>query len=70
MFSCSRNDDEIYTLYRDSVLDNTMRVHVATFDVKNDHKFNMETCEQARNLFQNQPDITTRFWCEKGRFKE
>ena len=29
------SNDEIYTLYRNSVLDESMRLHVATFDAEN-----------------------------------
>jgi len=62
-------DSITYTLYRNSVLDSLARYHVATFDVALDNSHNQENCEIARQLFQGQPGVRTRFWCEKGRFK-
>jgi hypothetical protein len=47
-----------------------MRVHVATFDSKDGDKYNRENCDQAQQLFQAQPAVKTKFWCEKGQFKK
>ena len=66
-------DGNIYTLYRNSVVlpgGQTHRYHVATFDTADGHDYNMENCEQARELFMAQPGVRTRFWCEKGRFRK
>ncbi len=68
LMSCSQN--ESYTLYRNSVIDKTMRLHVATFDAKDGEKYNQENCEIARELFQKQDGVITKFWCEKGKFKK
>ncbi len=68
LMSCSQN--ESYTLYRNSVIDKTMRLHVATFDAKDGEKYNQENCEIARELFQKQDGVITKFWCEKGVFKK
>jgi hypothetical protein len=62
--------DETYTLYRNSVLDTGMRLHVATFDAVDGGAYNRENCDQARELFQAQPGIKTKFWCERGRFQD
>ena len=64
---CDNNDS--YTLYRNSLLDPNMRIHVASFDSKDGDAYNRENCEIASNLFQGQPDVKTKFWCEKGRYK-
>lgn len=59
-----------YTLYRDSVLSPAMRIHVATFDASDGEGYNKENCQLAAQLFQNQPGISTKFWCEKGDFRK
>lgn len=59
----------IYTLYRNSIVTPSMRLHVATFDASDGASYNRENCEQARALFTNQAGVKTRFWCEPGRFQ-
>lgn len=62
---------EIFTLYRSSAILENARLHVATFDAAEDHsdsQYNRSNCEQAADLFQHQPGVRTRFWCESGRF--
>lgn len=66
---CQTRDGGVYTLYRSSVVLDDARMHVATFDAGDGEKYNHENCEHARELFQSQPQIQTRFWCEKGRFR-
>lgn len=68
--SLAATGEEIYTLYRDSVVDRTMRIHVATFDATDGASYNRENCAQARDLFQSQPGVNTKFWCEPGRYKK
>jgi hypothetical protein len=63
------SDSETFVLYRNSATDENMRIHVATFDAADEEAYNRENCSQAQTLFQAQPGIKTRFWCEKGRFK-
>ncbi len=63
------SDSEIFALYRNSVTSENMRLHIATFDSRDGEAYNRENCEQAKLLFQAQPGVKTRFWCEKGRFK-
>ncbi|CAN1520802.1 hypothetical protein MCEKH45_01098 [Methylophilaceae bacterium] len=66
--ACS--SDATYTLYRNSVTDPLMRLHVATFDANDGAGYNQGNCQIAQELFQNQEGVTTKFWCEKGRFKK
>jgi hypothetical protein len=47
-----------------------MRLHVAIFNAADGEAYNRENCEVAQNLFQTQPDVRTKFWCEKGNFKK
>lgn len=60
---------DTYTLYRNSALDAKMRLHVATFDSTDGASYNRENCDQARELFQGQAGVKTKFWCEPGRFQ-
>jgi len=64
------SDGKIFTLYRNSVTDENMRLHVATFDAADDEKYNRGNCEQTQLLFQSQQGVKTKFWCEKGRFRK
>jgi hypothetical protein len=57
----------VYTLYRN--LTPELRIHVATFDANEREDYNRENCEIAQSLFQNQPGIEVKYWCEKGRFR-
>jgi hypothetical protein len=66
---CS-SDSETFTLYRNSVTDENMRVHVASFNASDGEAYNKGNCEQAQQLFQAQPGVKTKFWCEKGAFKK
>lgn len=68
--ACGPLESDIYTLYRNSATDSNMRLHIATFNSKDGHDYNMENCDAAKSLFQAQPGVTTRFWCEKGSFKK
>jgi len=67
--SCS-NSLNVYTLYRSSVIYPNARIHVATFDSHDGTDYNRDNCETARNLFESQNGVKTKFWCEKGFFKE
>jgi len=62
--------DETFVLYRNSVLDENMRIHVATFDSTDGGAYNRENCEVAQSLFQGQPGVKVKYWCEKGRFRK
>ena len=67
---CKVSEDRVYTLYRNSVTDANMRVHVATFDADEKEGYNKENCGIAQELFQQQPGVTVKYWCEKGYFKK
>lgn len=64
------NEDQIFTLYRGSPLDANMRIHVATFDATDGEAYNRENCEIAAKVFKEQPGVTVRYFCEKGRYKK
>lgn len=59
------------TLYRSSLVDPNIRVHVATFDAENmSLTYNSENCEIAAQLFENQLGVTVKYWCEPGRYQQ
>jgi len=64
---CSLTKQSTYTLYRNSMTDSNMRVHVATFDADYKGTYNQENCDIAQQLFQSQNGIKVKYWCEKGR---
>ena len=63
-------DDRTFTLYRNSVSDPNMRIHVASFDANEKEEYNRENCDVAQKLFLAQPGVKTKFWCEKGRYRK
>lgn len=62
-------DAAIYTLYRNSVTDAALRLHVATFDALDGAVYNRQNCAQARQLFAAQHGVKVAFWCEPGKFR-
>ena len=69
LVSCGNS--EPYTLYRGSPIIENARIHIATFDADDANKaYNMENCQIAQELFQNQLEVTAKYWCEKGKYKE
>ena len=68
LISCSQS--ESYTLYRNSVTDENMRIHVASFNSSDGENYNQGNCKIAQELFQKQDGVKTKFWCEKGVFKK
>ena len=67
---CGAADSGMFVLYRNSVTDENMRIHVATFDASDGEAYNRGNCEQAQSLFQAQSGVKTKFWCEKGRYRK
>jgi hypothetical protein len=67
LFGCA--DATVFTLYRNSLMTENARLHVATFDAADGAKYNNENCLSARDLFQQQQAVKTTFWCENGRFR-
>jgi hypothetical protein len=61
---------EPYTLYRGSPVIENARIHIASFDAKEKESYNMENCQIAAELFQKQPGVTVKYWCEKGVFRK
>ena len=61
--------ESTYSLYRNSVMDETARIHVGTFDSSDGDKYNQSNCDIAAKLFQQQVGVKTKFWCEKGKFR-
>lgn len=59
-----------FTLYRNSLTDENLRIHVASFNAMDGEAYNRGNCEQAQLLFQAQPGVKIKFWCEKGTFKK
>ena len=66
----SASEGNTFVLYRNSVTDANMRLHVATFDSTGGEAYNQGNCDQAVQLFQAQPGVKTKFWCEKGRYRK
>ena len=64
------SDSDAFTLYRSSLLDGNMRIHVATFDTGDGANYNSENCNIGAQLFAAQPGVKVRYWCEKGRYKK
>lgn len=62
-------DAAIYTLYRNSVTNAALRLHVATFDALDGAAYNRQNCAQAQQLFAAQQGVNVAFWCEPGRFR-
>lgn len=67
---CFLSDSNTYTLYRSSATGEFMRLHVATFDASEKEDYNKGNCDIAQELFQKQPGVTVKFWCEKGKYKK
>ena len=63
--------NEPYTLYRNSPIDITMRIHVATFDTNHGREYNAENCFIAADLWEKEArHPAVRYWCEPGRYRE
>ncbi|KQW22826.1 hypothetical protein ASC80_05655 [Afipia sp. Root123D2] len=63
-----------YTLYRNSITignirGGAQRIHIASFDTKEGEPYNKENCETAAGLFQRQPGVKVRYWCELGAYR-
>lgn len=56
-----------YRLYRNSVFDSSAAIHVASFDSRERSPigdYNKMNCEESAVLFENQPGVVTKYWCE------
>lgn len=73
---------ETFTLYRNSGLDRSIRVHWATFDAtESDRNYNRNNCEMAARLLNANVDASAEkegkprdpavgFWCELGTYSD
>lgn len=77
----SEDDGHPATLYRNSILDTSMRIHFASFDAPDKGTFNIDNCEMvARILNANliasaeaegkAPHSSVGFWCEIGSYRK
>jgi hypothetical protein len=79
--ACKAQRSNSFTLYRNSHLDYSMRVHWATFDTNDKGSYNMNNCLMAARLLN--ANVTARakaegkerdqilgFWCEGGTYQE
>jgi hypothetical protein len=67
--SCLANTG-VFTLYRNSAIDPSIRIHVGTFDTAEGEKYNAENCNLAATLFASQAGVKARFWCERGTYQK
>ncbi len=77
----SASDDDVATLYRLSPVQTyggeSARIHIATFDAEvrsgglggTAFDYNWANCVIAAELFQAQPFVEVRYWCERGRVR-
>lgn len=80
--SCAPAQSEhTYTLYRNSALDGSLRVHWATFDADDNITYNMNNCLMAARLLNAnmtaaagaegmERDSSVGFWCEPGPYRD
>lgn len=73
---------DTFTLYRNSGLDRSIRVHWATFDAdESDRNYNRNNCEMAARLLNANVDASAEeegkprdqavgFWCEAGSYSD
>ena len=54
-------DDATYTLYRNSVLNENERYHVATFDAAEAEKYNQENCTVLKSYFKSSQELRRDF---------
>lgn len=80
---CSSAKDEAATatLYRNSILDPSMRVHFASFNAPDKAPFNIDNCEMVARIMNANVDASSAkegkprnqsagFWCESGDFSD
>ena len=72
-------DVQIATLYRNSILDPQMRIHVGTFDANEKRNtYNIQNCEMTSRLLNANVQVRSTksteqevgFWCEPGDYEE
>lgn len=68
--SFAATSERTYSLYCNSIMDESMRFQVATFDSTDGEAYNRENCEQASSLFKAQSGGKTKLWSESADFKK
>ncbi len=68
LYGCSDDQSPTYTLYRNSPIGVSMRIHWATFDAVDKGTFNEGNCQFAAKLLNQQAPDGVKWWCEKGKF--
>jgi hypothetical protein len=80
--ACTRENRAMtYTLYRNSPVDPSMRIHWATFDAADKGSYNMNNCQMAARLLNanvtasakaegKERDRALGFWCEDGPYRD
>jgi hypothetical protein len=79
--ACDEDRSATYTLYRNSPLEPSVRVHWATFNATDKGDYNRGNCTMAARLLNanvkasakaegKEPFEGVGFWCELGKFKE
>ena len=72
----AKSENDVATLYRDSVVLKGSRTHLATFDSDEEayqgsrFDLNWINCQSVADLVNSQPQYKTKLWCEKGFYKE
>lgn len=78
----SSSSAETFTLYRNSFIQTSLRIHFATFDAaESDRNYNRNNCEMVARLLNANVDASAEeegkprdaslgFWCEPGNFSE
>ena len=72
----AKSENDVATLYRDSVILKGSRMHMATFDSDEEmfkgsrFDLNWINCQSVAKLVNSQPEYKTKLWCEKGFYKE
>ncbi len=79
--ACTDQSGTAYTLYRNSFLSPSLRIHWATFDADDKGGYNMNNCLMAARLLNANVTASAKsegkrrnpaigFWCEPGLYKE
>ncbi len=75
----SPSESEPVTLYRNSQVDSSMRIHIATFDAEDSGQYyNLVNCRLASKVLNANVEAlnpgkeqqTVGFWCEEGNFEK
>jgi hypothetical protein len=65
-----------YTLYRNSPVIKSLRIHFSTFNADESGSYNEENCNVAADLMNKEAsrimngEPAVRYWCELGKFKK